>query len=85
MTHLYRLRKPITVMSVLSNSQQRFVQLPAGSLFFTPNPHPDRDGIVEGLHDGEPVMVFERDLEELAEAVSVTAAPNQFLDRHDTK
>jgi hypothetical protein len=57
--------------TVAIRKQNGFVlsELSAGSMFFPVCAGPDRNRMVTGLCEGHTMLIFERDLEERAEAV----------------
>ena len=65
-TPAYRLTNPITVDV---QSRHRLVELPAGSIIYPGSPDPDANGMIDGMCNGDEVMVFSRDLEERAEPI----------------
>lgn len=70
----YRIRGSITAM-VCRGTGERLQSLSNGSILI-PVSQPNSAGLLEANWEGTPVWVFERDLEEGAEAVEVLAATN---------
>ena len=65
----YRLKGPVTVV-VADMGRYRFKEVPAGTVFFAVNPEPDRNHMLNGTCNGDPALVFLRDLDERAEPVA---------------
>ena len=68
MKSVYRLQEPVTVLVGQTNGP-RLQQLPAGSLFYASSTKPDRNGLIEGICDGNSVQIFSRDLEDRAHPI----------------
>ena len=62
----YRINSPI--MAVMMN-RDRLIQLPIGSMIYAGSLTPDANGMIDGICNGEVVMVYSRDLEERAERI----------------
>jgi hypothetical protein len=65
-TPAYRLTNSITVDI---QCRHRLIELPAGSIIYPSSVGPDANGMVDGICNGDVVMVFSRDLEERAEPI----------------
>ena len=65
----YRLNEPITVV-IGETGHTRLMELSQGSVVLCRDSSPDTIGMVEGTCKGIPVLIFLRDLEERAVAVS---------------
>lgn len=68
----YRISKPVTVV-ILHAGHYRLTQLPAGSVFQTASPKPDRNGMIDGTCGGYAAIIFSRDLQDCA--VPISAEP----------
>ena len=65
----YRLTEPITVVTG-ETGHSRLMELSEGSVVLCRDSSPDTIGMVEGTCQGHAVLIFLRDLEERAVAVS---------------
>jgi hypothetical protein len=65
-TPAYRLTNSITVDIQCCH---RLIELPAGSIIYPSSVAPDANGMIDGICNGDVVMVFSRDLEERAEPI----------------
>jgi len=66
----YRLRRPATV-AIRERNGFRLTELSAGSLFVATASHPDPNGMITGCSNGNTILIFRRDLEELAELIGM--------------
>ena len=62
----YRLKGPVTVV-IRGVRGYRLRVVPAGTVFRTRSAEPDRNHMLDGTCNGDPALVFARDLDEWAE------------------
>ena len=69
----YRFIRPTSVITH-REGHYRLEQLPAGTVFYPNDLHPDHDDMIDGTCHGDEVMIFSRDLEDRCEPIDVEKA-----------
>lgn len=64
----YRLKNPIMVV-VNEGNRHRLHRLPAKSVFHVTCSKPDPNGMIEGICEGNSILMFFRDLEDRTEPI----------------
>ena len=69
-TSTYRVSDPISVIRQYS-VKPTVSELPPGALVSVLDAKPNHEGMIAATHEGEPIVLFQRDLDELAEPIDV--------------
>ena len=64
----YRLKD--SLLAIAEQEDKILLELPAGAMFYSTNPRPDSQGLIQGMCKGQMVQIFACDREERAEPLA---------------